>query len=847
MDAFVFLDAPASAATALASLPPWLAAWFTRRYGEPTEAQRLAWPAISAGGNVLVSAPTGTGKTLAALLPVLGSMEGGQGLRAVVVSPLKALVADTVRTLEADLADLAEEREHGLRIAARTGDASPAERKALHEAPPDVLVTTPESLGVLLTRADASRLFAGLRWLVVDEVHALAGNKRGADLSLSLERVSALSGEARRVGLSATATPLREAARWLAGTDRACSIVRVGGASPPELVLEPLPEGEKFLAALTRRLALELPRHRSTLVFTNTRGLAERLAWNLRRAVPEMDARIAVHHSALAARRRREVEQRFKRGELAAVVSSTSLELGIDIGSVGLAVLVHPPGDVVRLLQRVGRAGHEPGGVRRGLVLTGSASELLEATVTAASGRSGQCEPFAVPPAPLDVLCQHLLGACCSGPQDADALHGMFKRAAPFASLTREDFDDCLRYLRGLDREGRAWLPARLREDGDQWTVQDDRTARLLRRNLGTILTDRAVAVVLRAPDPTEDDPVPQGTQVGEIDEAFAERLAPGERFLLDGRCLEFRSLGEGGAVVEEVPGRPRVPRWGGDGWPLSPELARRLFVLRTQAAEALREGAEALRRLLAHDYALTPEGVDLLAAYFQQQEAVSEVPGAATLLIEAVDMGVDTELYLHTPLNRTANDSLARVAVERLRREGRSATTQVADLGWLLKLRGAVADPAGLLRRLLEAEGFLPVLEAALAESEAVRLRFGRVAQTGLMVLRNPEGRPRKVGGSAWSSRELFDRLRRREPGFVLLRQALGEARAELCDAAAGEEYARSLPLLTVRCRWLPVPSPFARAWTQQDAGPGGDPLSAEESLLRLHAELMGAADAVG
>ncbi|MGL4551491.1 MAG: DEAD/DEAH box helicase, partial [Gemmataceae bacterium] len=606
-------DAPASAAAALASLPGWLAAWFSARYGEPTEAQRLAWPLLAGGGHVLISAPTGTGKTLAALVPILATLDGSP--RVLVVAPLKALVNDAARNLARDLDDLAE-AEPGRptpRVGVRTGDTPPAERQRQRDDPPDVLFTTPESLAVMLTRPDAGGQFAALAWVVVDEVHAFAGTKRGADLALSLERVCALARGVRRVGLSATATPLHQAADFLTG-GRDCAIVRAGLVTPPELRLEPLPDGERFLAAAVRRLADEIPRHRSTLVFTNTRSLCERLAWALRRHAPALDGRVAVHHSALSASRRRETEARLKRGELAAVVSSTSLELGIDIGGIDLAVLIHPPGDVIRLLQRVGRAGHDPSGVRRGLVLTATAAELLEAAVTLASARSGQCEPLPTGGPPLDVLCQQLLGACCLGSCEADGLFDLVRGAAPYAGLTRDDFDACLSYLRGVDSRGRPWLPARLRADGDLWRVRDQRTVKLLRRNLGTIVADKTVPVALRADGAL--------TPLGELDEAFAERLTPGDRFLLDGRCLEFRALADGAAIVEEVPGRPRVPRWGGDGWPLSAELANRLYLLRTLAADALREGDAALRTLLERDYALSGEAVEILAAYFHQQES---------------------------------------------------------------------------------------------------------------------------------------------------------------------------------------------------------------------------------
>ena len=297
----------------------------------------------------------------------------------------------------------------------RTGDTPGPERQVFRHDPPEVLLTTPESLSILLSQSALGPLFAGLRWLVVDEVHALAPTKRGADLALSLERLSIVAAP-QRIGLSATAAPLAEAARFLVGTDRPCAIAEVHDESPLDLRVVPLADGPAFLADLMRRLIPELGACRSTLIFANTRRLAERLAWALRHRLPEWDDQIAVHHSSLATPRRREVEGLFKHGRLRVVVSSTSLELGIDIGSVDLVALVHPPGGVVRLLQRVGRAGHGPGRVRRGLVFTASPAELLEAVVTGASGRAAECEPLcAREPAGRALPADRRHGGCGNG------------------------------------------------------------------------------------------------------------------------------------------------------------------------------------------------------------------------------------------------------------------------------------------------------------------------------------------------------------------------------------------------------------------------------------------------
>jgi ATP-dependent Lhr-like helicase len=834
-------------------LPEPLAGWFQRRFGEPTEVQRLAWPQVAAGRHVLIGAPTGTGKTLAAFLPILanlvsrGSVSAGTSrLSCLYLAPLKALGSDTWRTLSGHLEELADllPAEVLPRLAVRTGDTPATERRRLLRDPPDILLTTPESLAVLLSQATWQPVFAGLRQVVVDEVHALASNKRGADLSLSLERLSLLAGEAlQRIGLSATAAPLAEAGRWLSGVDRPCVLVRATAGAELQLTVAPLRNSGRLLASLVDHLLPELRASRSTIVFTNTRRLAEQLGWALRRNAPEWEGQIAVHHSALSSERRRTVEEDFKAGRLRAVVSSTSLELGIDIGPIDLAVLVHPPGDVVRLLQRVGRAGHGPGRLKRGLVLAANDSELLEATVTAGScgGPAEQCEALRLPAAPLDVLCQQIAGLAAAQPSSADAVFKLVRRAAPYRDLSRQDFDDCLTYLLGQDREGQPWLPARLRGERDGFTIADARTTRLLRRNLGTILADPQYEVWH-----LEEEEGGEGRLIGQVDQAFAERLRPGERFLLDGRCLQVRRVEAEESVVwvEEVAGRPVVPRWGGEGWPLSAELAGRLYLLRMQAAEALREGPAALLDLLRQQYGLAEEAAAVLVDYFSRQESFSEVPDTAACLVEAVAQPWGADYYLHTPLSRPGNDALARVAVHRLARDrGLSAASIVADLGFALQVRGPLADPAPALRALLAPEGFERDLGAALAGSAAVRGRFRCVALTGLMLLRNPLGRRRRVGGGEWTQRRLFEQVQARDPQFVLLRQAEREVRSEVSDLAAALEFAQGLARRPLRCRWLPYPSPFVAAWTQEGEGAAETVESPADVLWRLHQTLTGGA----
>jgi ATP-dependent Lhr-like helicase len=841
---FAHLHTVPAGETALAALKVPLRSWFAERFGEPTPAQRLAWPVIAAGQNLLLCAPTGSGKTLAAFLPIIGRLleeQASDRIAALYVAPLKALIGDARKNLKAALQEVRSRcPDVSLpRIGRRTGDTPERVRRVLRRSPPAILLTTPESLAVLLSHSDAAALFAELRWMVVDEVHSLADNKRGADLSLSLERLDTLARfGVQRIGLSATCGPVSEAAGFLVGTGRPCVIARVPDMAPLDLVIEPLDEfGAGFLRTLLDRLDGELAARRTTLVFTNTRNLAERVTWALRRRYPDEVDRIAVHHSSLSAGRRRRVERQLKRGELRVVVSSTSLELGIDIGSVDSVVLVHPPGGAVRLLQRIGRSGHAPDGRRRGVIFTASPAELLEAVVTAASSRSAQYEPLRVIDGPLDVLCQQLVGMAAHRPYTPGEAFALVRRAWPYRELPRSTFDDCLDYLSGRTRDGREWLPSRLAWREGEFAIVDDRTARLLRRNIGTILADQTRLVCLARETP-EGETV---SSIGQVDEPFADRLQPGDRFVLDGRCLEFRRTQGRALIVAEAAGYSTPPRWQGPGWPLATELARRLYVLRTQAAEFLREGPAALARLLREEYHLAEPAIGALIDFFQRQECVSEIPDTTTCLVEVVPGPGSCDHYIHTPLNRAGNDALARVAVLRLvRDQARSAASIVADLGLLLSVNGEELS-ADAIRDLLTEANFDEDLETAVGTSWSLRERFHAAALIGLMLLRNPLGQRRRVGGRDWPERRLFEQVRTHDPDFVLLRQARREVNAQLLDAAAARAYLAALPALAIRCRRLPGVAPLAENWTQPAAGPVESVESPTEALERLHAALMG------
>ncbi len=883
-DGLQFLTIPPSYEVAVQGFPPPVRDWFSAHIGAPTLAQRYAWPAIFNRQHLLLSAPTGSGKTLAAFLPIISEIAGAFrltpdpspqttgargascGLQCLYIAPLKALCRDVRVNLRKAWRSMQQAGcfpDVDLCIGLRTGDTSQRVRRQQLSDPPAILLTTPESLAQILAHPVSQAILHTVRWVIVDEIHALVGNKRGADLALSLERLPA---NVQRIGLSATCTPLATVARFLIGNGSQQAIRQPEGDNLPLCPIgrgiegegrpsprAPLPEGEGrkrpavclnggqeypnvsvaccplpaaccllfdienladspgWMAAILERLDVDLADDRTTLIFTNTRNLAERVTWALRGAYPERHDEIAVHHSAISAARRRMVERRLKHGRLWIVVSSTSLELGIDIGSVDRVVFVHPPGGVASLLQRVGRSGHRPGEPRRGLLLTASVGELLESAVTAGSGRDGQIEAARMIDAPLDVLCQQLIGMAMTGSWTAAAAFALVRRAAPFRNLTWTAFQDCLDYLSGRRRDGTAWLPARLRWDGDSFTIADERTARLLRRNLGSILTEDACAVRLRTP--TQDDET-RTQSLGDVDLAYAERLLPGDRFVLDGRCLEVKKRAGAALEVDEVFGRPLVPRWLGNGVPMSVELARRIFLIRVQAAEILRDGDAALIAWLRAEWHLDERAGAAILRYLEEQETVSEVPPLDALLIECVPMQSCVEYFVHTPLPRSANEALARVLLGRWHAARElQANALAANLGFYVIAHAAEPMPLEAWRSGLHADCFAEDLRASLADSDVMRRHFAQVAQTGLMVMRNPAGRERKVGGKDWAERRLFDHVRDSCADFVLMRQAEREVLGTVCDLAAAESFAEALRAMLIRVRKLAEPSPLGES----------------------------------
>jgi ATP-dependent Lhr-like helicase len=869
-------DGPAGGRDVVALLSEPVREWFRATFSDgPTPGQLLAWPPIAAGENVLLIAPTGTGKTLAAFLAVLDRLfrerQAGTlapGLRCVYVSPLRSLNYDIERNLAAPLEGIARRLDldaSPIRVGVRTGDTSAYERRKLRDDPPHILITTPESLSLLLSQDGWRGRWQAVEHLIIDEVHALAPTKRGADLAVSLERLAAQARrDPARVGLSATCLADDSIARFLVGTERACRVIEAPPppeTPPSEFAVESLirageaPHRGLSYRRLLRRLRRVIDAHRTTVVFANTRAFAEKITHDLRAisvrpaSGPDADTAeppiIAAHHSALDAERRRAIESGLKSGDVRAVVTSTSLELGVDIGTADLTVQVGLPGGVSRCVQRVGRSGHRRGAASRGLLLAATPAELVGAAITARAARAGRVEPLRAVAVPLDVVCQQLIGMACAGEQQIDASYELIRKAGPMADLTRADYDACLAFLAGdlaappgaFEPEPGStprWTSPRVWRRNGWFGIRNGRVARWFRGNVGTIASEESVRVLA------------DGVALGTLEASYAERLTPGDRFVLDGRALEVHRL-EGGIVHARAGGgEPNLPRWTSDRQSLSWELASELAAFRAEAARQLGErGAPAARDLLSDELRIAHSAAAVIVELLESQERCSEVPSAAGVLVEESPAPESLGLLytFHAPLHRAACEALARAVGARLgRRFGRNLTLAVADLGWSIRLPEGAVLAVDEIAPLLDPDRLADDVLEGLDRGELLARRFRHVAATALMVLRNPErGRKVRVGGLNWVSTRLFPMVRAACPDHPLLRQTRREVLDDLLDVPAAARWLASPP--SIRFRRLPAVSPFAAAWIEPASSEALQFESPGDALRRLHARLTAGA----
>ncbi|MGB9253949.1 MAG: DEAD/DEAH box helicase, partial [Candidatus Korobacteraceae bacterium] len=591
---------PSAIPDSLSWAHPLVAEWFVSRFGTPTEPQEQGWPHILAGRTTLISAPTGSGKTLAAFLICIDRLvrkaldgELRDCTEVLYVSPLKALGNDIQKNLEVPLGEiltLAGERGFlmpEIRTAVRTGDTLMKERREMIKRPPHILVTTPESLYILLTANSSRAILSHVKTVIVDEIHAVADDKRGAHLTLSLERLDLLANCPTRIGLSATQKPLEDVAHFLTGADRPTpAIVNIGHRRQLDLAVE-IPRSElgpiatnEMWGEIYDRLAELALQHRSTLVFVNTRTLAERVAMHLGERIGE--DQVASHHGSLARKLRLNAERKLKNGEIRLLVATASLELGIDIGTVDLVCQINSPRSIAVALQRVGRAGHWRGAISKGRFFATTRDDLLECAAAVRAIRQGDLDVLHIPESPLDILAQQIVAMCACEDWDEDELFDCVRRAYPYRDLKREEYDRILEMLSQGIAAKRGRYGAYLFRDMVNRRLRARRGARLAAITSGGAIPDTAMFTVVAQPEEIV---------VGTVDEDFAVESNAGDIMLLGNTSWRIRrvSSNTGRMIVEDAHGAPpTIPFWRGEAPARTDELSFHVADLRDQLSALL-------------------------------------------------------------------------------------------------------------------------------------------------------------------------------------------------------------------------------------------------------------------
>jgi ATP-dependent helicase Lhr and Lhr-like helicase len=838
--------------------------WFAGTFAEPTPAQSDAWTAIADGHNTLVIAPTGSGKTLAAFLWAIDRLAGASrdhrspGTRVLYVSPLKALAVDVERNLRTPLAGMTRVAERRglpppqITVGVRSGDTPPAQRRQLIATPPDVLITTPESLFLMLTSA-ARQTLAGVQTVIVDEIHAIAGTKRGAHLALSLERLhELLRAPAQRIGLSATVRPPEEVARFLSGASPT-TIVAPAAVKTFELTVQvPVPDMANLADTppqaggtpsiwpdVEARLVDLIETHNSTIVFANSRRLAERLTSRLNEihaersglelpaaanpqvaggapaqslgsgqtyGAPALLAR--AHHGSVSKEQRAMVEEDLKTGRLKAVVATSSLELGIDMGAVDLVIQVEAPPSVASGLQRIGRAGHQVGEISQGVLFPKHRTDLIGCAVAVQRMLAGQIETMRVPTNPLDILAQHTVAAAALEPLDVDRWFDTVRRSAPFATLPHSAFEATLDLLSGKYPSTEfAELRPRLVYDRDAGTVTARPGAQRLAVTSGGAIPDRGLFTVYLATDSEKP------SRVGELDEEMVYESRPGDVISLGATSWRITEITHDRVLVIPAPGQPaRLPFWRGDDVGRPAELGQAVGKFTGELAGLARDPFETrCAELGFNDYATD----NLWRLLDDQRTATTVVPTDTTLLVERFrdELG-DWRVILHSPYGLRVHGPLALAVSRRLRdRYGIDEKPTASDDGIVVRLPDTLDEtPPGAELFVFDADEIDPIVTAEVGGSALFASRFRECAARALLLPRRHPGRRSPLWHQRQRAAQLLD-VARKYPDFPIVLEAVRECLQDVYDVPMlarlmGDIAQRKVRVLEAETA---TPSPFA------------------------------------
>lgn len=808
-------------------LHPWVRQWFDENFDDFTPAQKQAIVEIHNKKNILISSPTGSGKTLTAFLSIISELvtlsqkeELTDNVYCIYISPLKALDNDIEKNLEEPLKGIEKiaGRELGIRKAVRTGDTSQYQRQKMLKKPPHILITTPETLSILLVAPKFREKLSHVKYVIIDEIHSLADNKRGVHLSLSLERLHHLIGGFTRIGLSATVSPLEEVAKFLVGyeygIERDCLVASINYLKELDMeVISPvsdivLADSEDTRLATYDILDDLIQENKTTLIFTNTRSGTERFVYNLKTMYPSHynSNNIMAHHSSLSKEVRLETENKLKNGELKCVISSTSLELGIDIGYIDLVVLINSPKSVSRALQRIGRSGHRLHEKSKGKIIVTDRDDLVECSVLLKDAKEGKIDKINIPKNCLDVLAQHIYGMAIENPWDIDYAYDVIRKSYCYKDLTRDDYEDVLSYMAGEYSEleeryvyAKIWIDYKENTFGKRGKL----ARALYSTNIGTIPDSSGVLVKC------------DGETVGKIEEDFMERLKKGDTFVLGGNTYRF-NYGKGMTInVSPASGPPTIPSWFSQQLPLSFDLAMDIQRFRAYMDSKFqyRRSKEEIMEFI-HEYLYVDDfAANSIYEYFVEQYKYAKIPSNRKMLIEYyTGFGGKKFVIFHSLFGRKVNDALSRATAYLVaKRYNANVTISISDNGFYLSSDGKIGGLESF--RELTPENFRNILTQSLSKTETLASRFRHCAGRSLMTLRRYKGKSKSVGRQQVRGKILLKFVEEMDDNFPILSEARRETLEDYMDVENAEKVIQWIANEEMEIKVINtvIPTPFA------------------------------------
>ncbi|MGC8648629.1 MAG: ATP-dependent helicase [Candidatus Micrarchaeia archaeon] len=852
-----YLTEPFKDEESLAVLNPYVREWFQSNFKEITPPQKFSFKLINDKSNVLITAPTGSGKTLSAFLTIISklfeySLSGKleNKIYCIYVSPLRALNNDVKRNLAKPLDEIFEliRKKMGVEIikggikqvtiGVRTGDTTQKERQTMLKHPPHILVTTPESLAILINSPKFIENLKDVEYFIIDEIHELANNKRGVHLSLSIERLAAMTNKPfARIGLGATLYPLDEAAKFLVGYNGSepndCKIVDASWSKKIDVkVVSPVKDiiyadDKEIEDAMYKEIDKVIKESKTSLIFTNTRSGTERVVFNLKKRFGYGEE-IAAHHSSLSRESRLEVEELLKKGSLKCAVSSTSLELGVDIGSIETVIQLGSPKSVTRAIQRIGRAGHSFKETAKGESIVVNRDDLIECAVMFDSALKKKLDSFTVPHNALDVLAQHIVGMSLNKKWNVDEAFLLIKQAYAYHDLQKSDFISLLDYLAGnyvgLESRrvyGKIWYD----KNENMFGRRGKYINVIYMLNLGTIPDEVAINVF-------------NGSKwVGNIEEEFMMKLKPGDIFTLGGKLYKFEyAKGMRCYVIDSDSNAPTIPPWFSEQLPLSYELANNINEFRLEMKNAIEKYVKEkkIKKLNTRNIKNIPKEIDELISklpinenskssifqYFLEQYLFAkEIPNKNLLLVE-ITRDIEEEKYytvFHSLFGRRVNDALSRaIAIKIGELTNSDISISVSDNGFVIMFNENPILNQKLLDQIMDelsSYSIIPLLKRNIRNTELMRRKFRHVAARSFMVLRNYRGYKMSVNRQQVSSQILLKAVEEIDPNFPILRETYREIMNDMMDLPRAEEVLKKIKTGEIKCKVIktPSPSPFS------------------------------------